>query len=169
MSSQEYKTFQRGDRVCKKSGSQWQGKVVGWYSTDLTPEGYAVESESHAGSVQIYPVAALELVESVRPPEGKTTKQMLDAPQGSIFIYADGNGKGFQYAIELARRLGRSDLKIKTVDWLTRDNILELGTIDIMPAIVIDHHARQVISGRQLEVLDYCNDLAIAKAQQQRL
>ena len=28
----------------------------------LTPEGYAVESESHPGSVQIYPVAALERV-----------------------------------------------------------------------------------------------------------
>ena len=27
--------------------------------TALTPEGYAVESESHAGSVQIYPASAL--------------------------------------------------------------------------------------------------------------
>jgi len=34
----------------------------GWYSTQLTPEGYAVESESHLGSVKIYPVAALERV-----------------------------------------------------------------------------------------------------------
>lgn len=46
----------------KKSGAAWQGQVVGWYSTKLTPEGYAVESESHLGSVQIYPVAALERV-----------------------------------------------------------------------------------------------------------
>ena len=30
-------------------------------STKLTPEGYAVESESHKGSVQIYPATALEL------------------------------------------------------------------------------------------------------------
>jgi hypothetical protein len=35
---------------------------VGWYSTELTPEGYAVESEAHAGSVQIYPAKALEMV-----------------------------------------------------------------------------------------------------------
>ncbi|MEE9648014.1 trimethoprim-resistant dihydrofolate reductase DfrB [Enterobacter soli] len=55
-------TFGLGDRVRKKSGADWQGQVVGWYSTKLTPEGYAVESESHPGSVQIYPVAALERV-----------------------------------------------------------------------------------------------------------
>jgi dihydrofolate reductase (trimethoprim resistance protein) len=55
-------TFGLGDRVRKKSGAAWQGQVVGWYSTSLTPEGYAVESESHSGSVQIYPVAALERV-----------------------------------------------------------------------------------------------------------
>lgn len=55
-------TFGLGDRVRKKSGAAWQGKVVGWYCTKLTPEGYAVESEAHPGSVQIYPVAALERV-----------------------------------------------------------------------------------------------------------
>lgn len=55
-------TFGLGDRVRKKSGAAWQGRVVGWYSTTLTPEGYAVESEAHPGSVQIYPVAALERV-----------------------------------------------------------------------------------------------------------
>ena len=55
-------TFGLGDRVRKKSGAAWQGLVVGWYSTTLTPEGYAVESESHPGSVQIYPAAALERV-----------------------------------------------------------------------------------------------------------
>jgi dihydrofolate reductase (trimethoprim resistance protein) len=55
-------TFALGDRVRKKSGAAWQGRVVGWYSTQLTPEGYAVESEAHPGSVQIYPVAALERV-----------------------------------------------------------------------------------------------------------
>lgn len=55
-------TFGLGDRVRKKSGAAWQGHVVGWYCTKLTPEGYAVESEVHSGSVQIYPVTALERV-----------------------------------------------------------------------------------------------------------
>ena len=57
--------FKRGDLVRKKSGSQWQGKVVGEYATAMTPEGYAVESSAHAGSVQIYPSTALEFVPQI--------------------------------------------------------------------------------------------------------
>ena len=57
--------FKQGDRVKKKSGSEWQGHIVGWYSTTLTIEGYAVECEIHKGSVQIYPASALELVDDV--------------------------------------------------------------------------------------------------------
>lgn len=56
-------TFNFGERVKKRAGAKWQGRVVGWYTTDLTPEGYAVESDYHKGSVQIYPVTALERVE----------------------------------------------------------------------------------------------------------
>lgn len=52
--------FKLGDRVTKMKGSRWTGLVVGVYSTALTPEGYAVESETETGSVQIYPAAALE-------------------------------------------------------------------------------------------------------------
>ena len=51
--------FNLRSRVTKIKGSNWTGKVVGFYSTDLTPEGYAVESETEKGSVQIYPRAAL--------------------------------------------------------------------------------------------------------------
>lgn len=51
--------FKPGDRVTKTKGSNWTGRVVGTYSTALTPEGYAVESETEKGSVQIYPAAAL--------------------------------------------------------------------------------------------------------------
>lgn len=54
--------FKLGDTVRKTKGSCWSGRVVGWYSTSLTPEGYAVESSTEHGSVQIYPAAALELV-----------------------------------------------------------------------------------------------------------
>lgn len=53
--------FKLGDEVMKVSGSTWSGTVVGTYSTKLTPEGYAVESDSHPGSVQIYPANALQL------------------------------------------------------------------------------------------------------------
>ena len=54
--------FTLGDRVRKTKGSSWQGIIVGFYSTDYTPIGYAVESEREKGSVQIYPEKALELL-----------------------------------------------------------------------------------------------------------
>lgn len=56
--------FKLGDSVRKVRGSQWRGRVVGFYSTSLTPEGYAVESDTEVGSVQIYPAAALEFQEN---------------------------------------------------------------------------------------------------------
>jgi len=49
-----------GHFVRKRKGSQWHGRIVGFYRTSLTPRGYAVESYWEAGSVQIYPEAALE-------------------------------------------------------------------------------------------------------------
>ncbi len=55
--------FRMGDLVKKSTGSEWVGRVVGWYSTEQTKEGYAVESSAHRNSVQIYPVTALEAVE----------------------------------------------------------------------------------------------------------
>lgn len=53
--------FKRGDTVRKTKGSEWHGTVVGTYSSTLTSEGYAVESWTERGSVQIYPASALEL------------------------------------------------------------------------------------------------------------
>lgn len=57
------KKFNLGDLVRKKSGAEFEGRVVGEYSTGLTPEGYAVESIAHKYTVQIYPAAALELIQ----------------------------------------------------------------------------------------------------------
>lgn len=51
--------FKLGERLTKNKGSSWTGRVVGFYSTELTPIGYAIESETEKGSVQIYPEAAL--------------------------------------------------------------------------------------------------------------
>jgi hypothetical protein len=58
--------FAVGEYVTKVKGSRWEGKVVGFYSTELTPEGYCVESSVHKGSVQIYPGEALERIETLR-------------------------------------------------------------------------------------------------------
>lgn len=54
--------FPLGSRVEKIKGSSWRGRVVGFYSTELTPDGYCVESERERGSVQIYPESALRAV-----------------------------------------------------------------------------------------------------------
>lgn len=51
--------FPIGSLVTKTKGSSWTGHVVGFYSTSLTPIGYAVESINEPGSVQIYPESAL--------------------------------------------------------------------------------------------------------------
>lgn len=51
--------FKFGERVTKTKGSSWTGLVCGFYSTELTLNGYCVESENEPGSVQLYPVAAL--------------------------------------------------------------------------------------------------------------
>lgn len=59
--------FALGDRVTKVKGASWTGRVVGFYSTALTPTGDAVESESEAGSVQIYPEQALALAAAPSP------------------------------------------------------------------------------------------------------
>jgi hypothetical protein len=52
--------FAEGDLVRKKSGSWWEGYVVGTYSTTQTPRGYAVQLAHEFGPVQIYPESALE-------------------------------------------------------------------------------------------------------------
>jgi len=58
--------FSRGDKVRKKGNKgQWHGVICGEYSTAITPEGYAVESVYEKGSVQIYPVNALEKWEKI--------------------------------------------------------------------------------------------------------
>ncbi|NTB01583.1 hypothetical protein [Agrobacterium tumefaciens] len=52
--------FAEGNLVRKKSGSWWEGRVVGTYSTEQTPRGYAVQLDKPFGPVQIYPESALE-------------------------------------------------------------------------------------------------------------
>jgi len=67
--------FKVGVLVTKVKGSQWTGRVVGTYSTALAPEGYAVESNTERGSVQIYPAAALELVEVAQAEKSAITSE----------------------------------------------------------------------------------------------
>lgn len=61
METPSHFTYRMGDKLRKKSGSDWSGTVVGWYSTEQTPEGYCIASKYHKNTVQLYPLAALEL------------------------------------------------------------------------------------------------------------
>jgi len=63
--------FKLGDLVMKKGRASWRGHVRGWYRTDLTALGYAVESMYEPGSVQIYPVSALTAMLDVAPIPGE--------------------------------------------------------------------------------------------------
>lgn len=54
--------YKRSDLVKKRGDKgQWRGRVVGFYSTNITARGYAIESAFEPGSVQIYPESALEV------------------------------------------------------------------------------------------------------------
>lgn len=66
LDTREWK-YSLGDTLQKKSGSSWRGKVVGFYTSSLTLEGYALESLFEPGSVQIYPVSALEPFNPMSP------------------------------------------------------------------------------------------------------
>ncbi|WP_430439041.1 hypothetical protein [Shinella sp.] len=74
--NEQTRKFAIGDRVRKHSGSWWEGRVVGFYSTEQTPSGYCVQLDMVPnGPVQIYPEAALELaappaISTVAPPCG---------------------------------------------------------------------------------------------------
>lgn len=69
MIMEENSAFAIGDLVRKKSGSWWEGRVVGFYSTEQTPDGVCVQLDKPMGPVQIYPASALELVEQSGTPE----------------------------------------------------------------------------------------------------
>ena len=61
MNTQHF-TYKLGDQVRKKAGSEWYGKIVGFYTTDQTPDGYCIESGAHKNTVQLYPLAAIEAI-----------------------------------------------------------------------------------------------------------
>ena len=85
--------FAFGDRVRKHSGSWWEGRIVGFYSTKQTPIGYDIQMDMVPnGPTQIYPEAALELAPEIdTQPIGYIRKVNLqalreDGLEGSVFI-----------------------------------------------------------------------------------
>ena len=66
--------------------------------------------------------------------DGETSRQMLAAPQGAVFVW---NNNHIAYAKALARRLGREDLVVVRLEWLTGN--AWRGTT--LTGLVIDHAA----------------------------
>lgn len=64
---------------------------------------------------------------------GTTSRQMIKAPHGAIFVWCNGN---VWYPCTLANHLGRQDLQIKPLGWLREDN-MRASTGEI----VVDHAA----------------------------
>ena len=107
--------FKLGDVVRKTKGSEWAGRVVGTYSTTLTPEGYAVESAAHSGSVQIYPASALELVHAAP----STASAVADAGAGApidMVLYCPKCGKQHIDAPEPGRAIWGSAMHSPVVE-----------------------------------------------------
>ncbi|WP_175784638.1 hypothetical protein [Burkholderia ambifaria] len=71
---------------------------------------------------------------------GRTTRQMLDAPQHAVFVWCNDY---LGYARDLVHHVGRPDLQVVSPSWLERDR--GFGKC----GIVIDHAAR--LSDRQAE------------------
>ena len=65
---------------------------------------------------------------------GRTTRAMLAAPKGAYYIWCGGS---LDYPRELARKLGREDLKIVGPDWLTARRYQGLTGLQLR----VDHYA----------------------------
>lgn len=87
---------------------------------------------------------------------GITTKQMQDAPKGSVFIWCNQHTR---YPKTIARTLGREDLKIYGPGILEHDAIRLRG--QEVPAIIVDHAAN--LTENQRIGLDYMTLLIRAK------
>jgi hypothetical protein len=61
---------------------------------------------------------------------GRTTKQMQEAPPGAIFVWCNGH---LWYPRQLARRLGREDLRI------IGPHQISPALAGVCPAVVLDH------------------------------
>ena len=84
--------------------------------------------------------------------DGKTTKQMINAPKGSIFVWVNSD---VSYPIALAKNIGRSDLKIVRPSWISDGcwRGLELA------GIVVDHAVK--LDEKQVEELLYIRSRVI--------
>lgn len=114
--------FQMGDFVSKKGRTSWRGKVVGWYRTDLTALGFAVESIFEPGTVQIYPQTALEAADRLATLTGPGWQDIETAPKDdTMFLACCADGRmmiwsGRIFALQDERT--PDHLRFPATDWM---------------------------------------------------
>ena len=80
---------------------------------------------------------------------GRTTRQMLAAPQGATFVWRNSR---LSYPRQLASDLGRNDLIIRPLSWLSFRNVRgrPFAYVDM------DHSITEaMLNSEQLEVLNH--------------
>lgn len=80
---------------------------------------------------------------------GRTTRQMLAAPHGAVFVWCNNGSAG--YARDLAQKHGRDDLKVVTPQWL-EDGKWQGHRLT---GLIVDHAAR--LSAAQMAALHYAS------------
>jgi len=78
--------------------------------------------------------------------KGRTTQQMLDAPSGAVYLW---HNYDLHYPRKLAKSIGRDDLVIKGLSWLTPQNVRATKPCHV----VVDHYAASRLSMDHLDTL----------------
>lgn len=81
------------------------------------------------------------MTDSSQRQEGRTTNQMLKAPIGAVYVWCNGD---LYYPKQLARRLGREDLKVVPPSWFDPINVLKQR----LTGLVVDHATSPHAPGR---------------------
>lgn len=103
----------------------------------------------HQGGVRLVGERGPELERTQRG-TGRTSRQMLEAPIGAAFLWVHDQ---LHYPRELARHLGRTDLRIVGPSWLQN------GWRGLrLPALVVDHAAWGRLTRIQHDWLDTAQD-----------
>lgn len=132
------------DIVC----SACYGPLGATYHRDLTGRAMcgaclpnAPSPEAKAALEEVVAAAHLMLKERG---DGATSRQMQDAPRDAVFVWCRGE---LSYPKQLARRLGREDLKIVGPSWLE-----EGWRGQRLSGLIVDHAA--VLSDKQHDLLE---------------
>lgn len=77
---------------------------------------------------------------------GRTTRQMLDAPLGAVFVWCNSS---LLYPKMLARRLQRDDIDVVRLSWLRFESVAGRT----FTSVVVDHATK--LDAEALAALDY--------------